>query len=75
MSVWRVSTSFGNRYTSAISAAKARANVAYSLRRYGAYVPSGTAAAAAWVAVVVPLGGYGRIKAKSERAQNDYHTI
>ena len=29
MSVWRVSTSFGNRYTSAISAAKARANVAY----------------------------------------------
>ena len=73
MSVWRVSTSFGNRYTSAISAAKARANVAYWLRRYGTYVPSGTVAA--WVAVVVPLGGYGRIKAKSERAQNDYHTI
>ena len=73
MSTYRISTNFGDRYTSATSAAKARANVAYSLRRYGAYVPSG--AAAAWVAVVVPLGGYGRIKAKSERAQNDYHTI
>ena len=68
-----ISTNFGDRYTIATSAAKARANVAYSLRRYGTYVPSGTAAAA-WVAVVVPLGGYGRIKAKSERAQNDYHT-
>ena len=55
------------RYTSATSAAKTRANVAYNLRRYGAYVPSGTAAA--WVAVVVPLGGYGRIKAKAERAR------
>ena len=73
MSMCRISTNFGDRYTSAPSAAKARANVAYSLRRYGAYVPSGTAAA--WVAVVVPLVGYGRIKAKSERAQNDYHTI
>ena len=73
MSVWRVSTSFGNRYTIATSAAKARANVAYWLRRYVAYVHSGTAAAC--VSVVVPLGGYGRIKAKSERAQNDYHTI
>ena len=60
-----ISTSDGDRDTSATSAAKARENVAYSLRRYGAYVPSG--AAAAWVAVVVPLGGYGRIKAQSER--------
>ena len=67
MSIYRISTNFGNRYTSANSAEKARANVAYSLRRYGAYVPSGTAAA--WVAVVVPLGGYGRIKAKAERAR------
>ena len=67
MSIYRISTNFGDRYTIATSAAKARANVAYSLRRYGAYVPSGTAAA--WVAVVVPLGGYGRIKAKSERAK------
>ena len=73
MSIYRISTNFGDRYTIATSAAKARVNVAYSLLRYGAYVPSGTAAA--WVAVVVPLGGYGRIKAKSERAQNDYHTI
>ena len=73
MSIYRISTNYGDRYTSAKSAAKARANVAYILRRYGAYVPSGTAAAC--VAVVVPLGGYGRIKAKSERAQNDYHTI
>ena len=73
MSIYRISTNFGDRYTSATSAAKARANVAYWLRRYVAYVPSGTAAAC--VAVVVPLGGYGRIKAKSERAQNDYHTI
>ena len=73
MSIYRISTNYGDRYTIATSAAKARANVAYSLRRYGAYVPRGTAAA--WVAVVVPLGGYGRIKAKSERAQNDYHTI
>lgn len=56
------------RYTSAPSAAKARANVAYSLRRYGAYVPSG--AAAAWVAVVVPLGGYAGIKADPQRANN-----
>ena len=61
------------RYTIATSAAMARANVAYWLRRYVAYVPIGTAAAC--VAVVVQLGGYGRIKAKSERAQNDYHTI
>ena len=66
MSICRISTNYGERYTSANSAAKARANVAYNLRRYGAYVPSGTASA--WVAVVVPLGGYGRIKAKSERA-------
>ena len=66
MSIYRISTIFGDRYTIATSAAKDRANVAYNLRRYGAYVPSGTAAA--WVAVVVPLGGYGRIKAKSERA-------
>ena len=73
MSTYRISTNFGDRYTIATSAAKARANVAYWLRRYVAYVHSGTAAA--WVAVVVPLGGYGRIKAKSERAQNDYHTI
>ena len=73
MSIYRISTNFGDRYTIATSAAKARANVAYWLRRYVAYVPSGTAAAC--VAVVVPLGGYGRIKAKSERVQNDYHTI
>ena len=73
MSIYRISTNFGDRYTIATSAAKARENVAYWLRRYVAYVPSGTAAAC--VAVVVPLGGYGRIKAKSERAQNDYHTI
>ena len=73
MSTYRISTNFGDRYTIATSAAKARANVAYNLRRYGAYVPSGTASA--WVAVCVPLGGYGLIKAKSERAQNDYHTI
>ena len=73
MSIYRISTNFGDRYTIATSAAKARANVAYWLRRYVAYVPSGMAAAC--VAVVVPLGGYGRIKAKSERAQNDYHTI
>ena len=62
MSTYRISTNCGDSYTSATSAAKARANVAYSLRRYWTYVPSGTAAA--WVAVVVPLGGYGRIKAK-----------
>ena len=73
MSIYRISTNFGDRYTIATSAAKARANVAYWLLRYVAYVTSGTAAAC--VAVVVPLGGYGRIKAKSERAQNDYHTI
>ena len=73
MSTYRISTNFVDRYTIATSAAKARANVAYWLRRYVAYVPSCTAAAC--VAVVVPLGGYGRIKAKSERAQNDYHTI
>ena len=66
MSIYRISTSYGNRYTSAPNAAKARANVAYSLRRYGAYVPSG--AAAAWVAVVVPFGDYAGIKADSERA-------
>ena len=66
MSICRISTNYGERYTSENSAAKARANVAYWLRRYGAYVPSCTASA--WVAVVVPLGGYGRIKAKSERA-------
>lgn len=53
MSAWRVSTDYGDRYTRANSAAKARANVAYNLRRFGAYVPSG--AASAWVAVVVPL--------------------
>ena len=67
MSIYRISTNYGDRYTIATSAAKARANVAYWLRRYVAYVPSGTAAA--WVAVVVPLGGYGRIKAKAERAR------
>lgn len=61
MSIYRTSTNFGDRYTIATSAAKARANVAYSLRRYGAYVPSGTAAA--WVAVVVPLS-----KPQAERA-------
>ena len=66
MSIYRISKNYGDRYTSAPSAAKASANVAYWLRRYVAYVPSGTAAAC--VAVVVPLGGYGRIKAKSERA-------
>lgn len=60
MSAWRVSTDYGDRYTRANSAAKARANVAYWLRRCGAFVPSG--AAAAWVAVVVPLS-----KAQSER--------
>ena len=61
MSIYRTSTNFGDRYTIATSAAKARANVAYWLRRYGAYVPIGTAAA--WVAVVVPLS-----KPQAERA-------
>lgn len=61
MSSWRVSTNYGDRYTRATSAAKARANVAYWLRRYGAYVPAGTAAS--WVAVVVPLS-----KPQAERA-------
>ena len=61
MSAWRVITNDGDRYTRATSAAKARANVAYWLRRYGAYIPAG--AAAAWVAVVVPL-----TKTATERA-------
>lgn len=30
MSIYRISTSYGDRYTSATSAAKARANVAYT---------------------------------------------
>ena len=34
MSTYRISTNFGDRYTIATSAAKARANVAYWLRRY-----------------------------------------
>ena len=67
MSIYRISTNYGDRYTIATSAAKARANVAYWLRRYVAYVPSGTAAA--WVAVVVQLGGYGRTKAQTEMAK------
>lgn len=37
MSIYRISTNFGDRYTSATSAAKARANVAYLLRRYVDY--------------------------------------
>ena len=53
MSAWRVSTNYGDRYTRANSAEKARANVAYWLRRYGAYVPAG--ASAEWEAVAVPL--------------------
>lgn len=62
MSAWRVSTNYGDRYTRAASAKKARANVAYNLRKYGAFVPAG--AAAAWVAVVVPL-----TKTTTERAR------
>ena len=54
MSAWRVITKYGDRYTRATSAAKARANVAYNLRRFVAYVPRGESAA--WVAVVVNLG-------------------
>jgi len=61
MSIYRISTNYGDRYTRATSAAKARANVAYNLRSFGAYVPSGEAAA--WVAVVVNLG-----KPETERA-------
>ena len=53
MSIYRISTNYGDRYTRATSAAKARANVAYNLRRFGAYVPIGEAAA--WVAVIVNL--------------------
>lgn len=30
MSIYRISTNYGDRYTSATSAAKARANVAYT---------------------------------------------
>ena len=61
MSIYRISTNYGDRYTRATSAAKARANVAYNLRRFGAYVQRGEAAA--WVAVVVNLG-----KPETERA-------
>lgn len=61
MSAWRVSTDYGDRFTRADSAKKARSNVAYQLRRFGAFVPAG--AAAAWVAVVVPL-----TKTATERA-------
>ena len=61
MSAWRVITKYGERYTRATSAAKARANVAYNLRSFGAYVPSGEASA--WVAVIVNLG-----KPETERA-------